>query len=155
MKKEADEASPFRGPPVGVDSRQSERGQLSQHFIQTCGCSIARIKFVTNSGKNHIDTPGVPWQPTFLPLLESKEATRVLKYWIVVERAEMTKQSLTRTRLDAEIEELSRMQDAAIQDATFLDRLTPVQDAEYQERRRRLQSLRSRRSELDVETEDS
>ena len=90
-----------------------------------------------------------------MPLLESKEATKVLKDWIVVESAEMTKQSLTRTRLDAEIEELSKMQDAAIQDATFLDRLTPAQDAEYQERRRRLQSLRSRRSELDLETEDS
>jgi hypothetical protein len=67
----------------------------------------------------------------------------------------MTKESLTRTRLDAEIEELSRQQDAAIQDATFLGKPSPEQDVEYQERRRRLQWLRSRRSDLDGEAEAS
>lgn len=64
----------------------------------------------------------------------------------------MSETSLARTRLDAEIEELAKQQDAAIEDATFLERLNPERDAEYQERRRRLQLLRSRRSELDGET---
>ena len=61
-------------------------------------------------------------------------------------------ESSDRMKIENELRELSRLQNAAVQDATFLVRLSNDEYAAYEERRRRIQSLRSQLADLDAST---
>ena len=61
-------------------------------------------------------------------------------------------ESSDRMKIENELRELSRQQNGAVQDATFLVRLSNDEYAAYEERRRRIQSLRSQLAELDAST---
>jgi hypothetical protein len=58
--------------------------------------------------------------------------------------------SSDRMKLENELRELSRKQNGAVQDATFLVRLSNDAYAAYEERRRRIQSLRAELTDLDA-----
>ena len=60
--------------------------------------------------------------------------------------------SSDRMKLENELRELSSEQNGVVQDATFLVRLSNDEYAAYEERRRRIQSLRSQLADLDAST---
>jgi len=59
-------------------------------------------------------------------------------------------ESSDRMKIENELGELSRQQNGAVQDATFLVRLSNDEYAAYEERRRRIQSLRSQLADLNA-----